>query len=485
MKKLWLLLLAGGSIVLAPSCNEETKDGPVCPVVCTVPATAEIGSVMTIPGQGFAETAEISLRDEAGAETALQDPEISAAGYTGTVPVTLSEGSYTVVLLQSGIWELGTVRLTVAEDKELPVLNVVVPTAIRLNQALEIAGLGFSEEMGIVLENTADQSRTELDVTLSSNGVACTIPESVKAGTYNVILTQGIYEWTIGEAVPAAVYKRLTGFTRTLATQYEGVSLEAIADALIDIGYTSSKEEALIYAEMFMPMFEDSEMTTEYTFAYDENGNPKSSTIKAMGAEQASEWFSFTVDGDKISGINNSFEEGTDGIRSFVWTMNNGRVDQAEIAYEKRNSEYIWTYDALGMWSGVNYSSNSPYLLLAYEDGKFMGSEGADMFTYDAAPQQNAIFGIDIAKLLFSMQSINIIEADHMVAICMNLAGQPSLALPSTITDMYGEILDITYTFDNDGYVTKIDWQVTTGKNLEMGNFFDSTSKTSYTIIYE
>lgn len=485
MKKFWILLLAGGAMTLAPSCDKETKDGPGCPVVCTVPATAEIGGVLTIAGEGFDAAAKIVLVDETTSiETELENPEITASGYTGTVPVTMTPGSYGLTLYQEGVWPLGLIELKAAADKEIPVMSVVLPEAIRLNQTLEIAGLGFAEGMGIVLENTADESRRELSVSLSSSGVSCEIPMGMSAGNYNVILTQGIYEWTLGENIPAAIYKRLAGFSRTLATQYEGVTLEALAKAFIDMSFAASEEEALLYAEAYLPMFEDSEMTVEYSFTYDENGNPKSSTTKGMGAEQASEWFSFTVDGDKISGINNSFEEGTDGMRSFEWTMYNGRVNQTAIAYEKRETEYVWVYDDLGMWTGVNYSSNSPYMNMAYDNGKFLGSEWQTMFAYDAAPQQNAIFGIDIAKFLFSFEAINFIEADHLAAICLNLAGQPSLALPSTITDMYETKSNLTYTLDNDGYVTKIEWSAAGGKDMLMG-IFDMNNNTSYTLIYE
>lgn len=486
MKKFWILLLAGGAMTLAPSCDKETKDGPGCPVVCTVPPTAEIGGVLTIAGEGFDAAAKIVLVDETTSiETELENPEITASGYSGTVPVTMTPGSYGLTLYQEGVWPLGGfIELKAAADKENPVMSVVLPEAIRLNQTLEIAGLGFAEGMGIVLENTADESRRELSVTLSSSGVSCEIPVGMSAGNYNVILTQGIYEWTLGENIPAAIYKRLAGFSRTLATQYEGVTLEALAKAFIDMSFAASEEEALLYAEAYLPMFEDSEMTVEYSFTYDENGNPKSSTTKGMGAEQASEWFSFTVDGDKISGINNSFEEGTDGMRSFEWTMYNGRVDQTAIAYEKRETEYVWVYDDLGMWTGVNYSSNSPYMNMAYDNGKFLGSEWQTMFAYDAAPQQNAIFGIDIAKFLFSFEAINFIEADHLAAICLNLAGQPSLTLPSTITDMYETKSNLTYTLDNDGYVTKIEWSAAGGKDMLMG-IFDMNNNTSYTLIYE
>lgn len=479
-------------MTLAPACSEKDEDnGPTSPVECTVPATAEIGGELTIAGQGFAATAEVSLRDGAGVETALEEPEITAAGYTGTVPTTLTEGTYTVVLYQEGVWELGTVKLTKAADKELPVLNMVVPTAIRLNETLEIAGLGFSDDMVIVLENTADQSRTELTTALSSNGVSCTLPDGLTAGTYDVILTQGIYEWTIGESLPAAVYKRLKSVSIEVTTEYEGATVEALAQFLYEMSQGTpdemDEETAKATAEMYFGMgaFDPSSTKTEYTFTYDANGNPQGSTLKGAYDEAATPWFTFTVNGDQISGTNNQFEEGIDAMRSFTWTLNNGRIDQSTVSYEKRDVDYVWAYDATGLWSGVNYASdNSAYLTLAYDAGKFLGNDLNTMFTYSGAAQQNAIFGVDIAKLIFSMQTINIIEADHLAAICLNLTGHSSTALPETVMEMDGSTPAITYTFDNDGYTTGINWQVTGGKDMFFQHF-DMNSKTSYTLVYE
>lgn len=170
MKKLWLLLLAAGAMTFAPACSDDDDNGPSCPVACTVPATAEIGSELTITGQGFDAAAEIALRDDSGVESKLENPQITATSYTGTVPLTLTPGSYTVVLYQEGIWELGSVQLTMAADKDCPVLSITVPETIRLNEELEIAGAGFTSDMQILLENTADQSRKELTVTLSGRG---------------------------------------------------------------------------------------------------------------------------------------------------------------------------------------------------------------------------------------------------------------------------------------------------------------------------
>lgn len=476
-------------MTLSPACSDnEEENGPSCPVECSVPATAEIGSKMTIAGQGFAATAEVGLRNSAGTETRLENPEITAAGFTGLVPATLTPGSYTVVLHQDGTWELGTVTLTAAA--ECPVLSITVPDAIRLNQALEIAGAGFSSDMGIVLENTANQSRTELTAALSSTGVSCTIPDGVSAGTYNVILTQDSHEWIIAESVPAAVYKRLKSVSLSVTTEYEGATVEALAEYLYESSQGTDmpmdEATALSTAQLYFGMgaFEPTSTTSAYTFSFDADGNPTSSTGKGLYDEAASEWFTFTVDNSQLKGTNQQFEEGTDGIRTFAWTMDNGRIAESTISYENRDARYLWAYDAQGFWTGVNNPDGSPYMALAYDAAKFTGSTGNAMFTYTASPQLNSIFGVDIAKMIFGLQTINIIEVDQLAAILLNLAGTPSTTLPATILEMDGSTPTPTYQFDEDGYVSKIDWSVTGGKDMFF-QLFDSNSKTSYVLVYE
>ncbi|HIY69427.1 MAG TPA: hypothetical protein H9828_08420 [Candidatus Alistipes intestinigallinarum] len=491
MKKLWLLLLAAGAMTFAPACSDDDDNGPSCPVKCTVPATAEIGSELTITGQGFDAAAEIALRDDSGVESKLENPQITATSYTGTVPLTLTPGSYTVVLYQEGIWELGSVQLTMAADKDCPVLSITVPETIRLNEELEIAGAGFTSDMQILLENTADQSRKELTVTLSGIGVTCTIPEGVSAGLYNVILKQGAYEWKIAESVPAGIYKRLKSVTVNVSIECETVTVEELAQYLYessqDTGVTMDEATAQMYAEYYISngAFDPMTNTAAYTFTYDAQGNPASSTKKGLYDEEVSDWLAFTVDGNQLSATNKDFEEGTDGIRSFVWTLDNGRIEASTISYEKRDVNYRWVYDAQGLWSGVNYASdNSAYLTLTYNAGKFLGNGSNTMFTYTDAPQQNAIFGVDMAKLFLGMQTINIIEADHLAAICLNLAGTSSTALPATVVEMDGSTPTITYTFDNDGYVTGVNWEVVNGKDPNFQHF-DASNKTSYTLVYE
>lgn len=489
MKKFWLLLLAGCAMTLSPACNDKDEEsGPTCPVDCSVPATAQIGSEMTLAGQGFAATAEVALRSSAEVETRLLNPEITAAGFTGLVPATLTPGSYTVVLYQEGTWELGTVTLTEAAD--CPVLTITVPDAIRLNQALEISGAGFTSGMGIVLENTADQSRTELTVALSGAGVSCTIPDGVSAGTYNVILTYDGSEWLIAESVPAAVYKRLKSVSLSVTTEYEGATVEALAEYLYESsqGTEMAMDEAtaLSTAQYYFGMgaFEPTTTTSVYTFSFDADGNPTSSTGKGLYDMTASEWFTFTVENNQLKGTNQQFEEESDDIRSFAWTMDNGRIAESTISYENRDARYLWAYDAQGFWTGVNNPDGSPYMALAYDAAKFTGSAGNAMFTYTASPQLNSIFGVDIAKMIFGLQTINIIEADQLAAILLNLAGTPSTALPATVLEMDDSTPTPTYQFDEEGYVTKIDWSVTGGKDVFF-QLFDSNSKTSYVLVYE
>ena len=49
---------------------------------------------------------------------------------------------------------------------------------------------------------------------------------------------------------------------------------------------------------------------------------------------------------------------------------------------------------------------------------------------------------------------------------------------------MYETKSNLTYTLDNDGYVTKIEWSAAGGKDMLMG-IFDMNNNTSYTLIYE
>lgn len=503
MKKFWLLLLAGCAMTLSPACTDkEEENGPSSPVECSVPATAEIGSEMTLTGQGFAATAEVALRNSAGNETRLENPEITASGFTGLIPATLTPGAYTVVLYQDGTWELGTVTLTAAA--ECPVLSITVPDAIRLNQALEIAGAGFSSDMGIVLENTADQSRTELTVALSSAGVTCTIPDDVSAGTYNVILTQDNHAWTIAESVPAAVYKHLVGLTKTVATQYvEEITIDMLAQVIYESGLAPTLEYAQMVASSFISSYQDGETLTEYRFTYDTEGNPTGSTALEPGDETASAWYTFTVNDDKISATNNQAEEGGYDMFSFDWTLVNGRVEQETTVTPKsatqtdpstkRTNNYTWVYDAQGVWSGVNYTNGSSYLKILSDAGKFQDAVEGDyesagsIFTYGIDSRKNAIFGVDVAKILYTTQG-SIFEDDLFHAICLNVAGQASLELPTNmgIMDyMTGEITtnpELEYTFDNDGYVTKVAWS-TSGKDSMFG--FDYNEQSSFSFIYE
>ena len=492
MKKLWLLLLAGGAMTFTPACNNDDEDtGASCPVACTVPATAEIGEEMTIAGQGFAATAEIALRNASGTEAKLEDPEITASGFTGTVPATLTPGSYTVILYQDGSWEIGTVTLSTAADKECPVLNIILPEAIRLNEALAIEGIGFSEDMGIVLANTADQARTELEVSLSGSGVSCTIPEGLAAGTYDVILTQGNDEWVIAEAVPAAPYKRLKSLKKDNNTTLKDMTKDDLVEYLLNL---TGQDEAMAqaYADMILGL------PLSYSITYDSNGNPTSCSQENPSYDLTGEWYAIQVDDNQISGANKQIVEGADGMQSFTWTLENNRITKSDIIWQTSSgtsdSRYTWAYEG-NLWKSTNNPDESPEITLVYDSGKFMSviqsnwPDPGSIFTYGTEVQQNSIFGVDIAKIILMTQGSDFAD-DQMLAILLNLAGQATTALPSTVNLMgpAGEItatVDISYTFDKDGYVTSAEWSSKGGVDSCLGMFEVDTQTTTFTFVYE
>lgn len=485
MKKLWLLLLAAGAMTFAPACTDDDDNGPSCPVKCTVPATAEIGSELTITGQGFDAAAEIALRNDSGVESKLENPQITATSYTGTVPLALTPGSYTVVLYQEGIWELGLVKLTMAADKDCPVLSITVPNAIRLNEELEIAGAGFTSDMQILLENTADQSRKELTVTLSGVGVTCTIPEGVSAGLYNVILKQGAYEWKIAESVPAAVYKRLIEISKESSIILKGITTEEFIQALVEMGYP--EEMAQAYADTFL------KSVLSYSFTYDTNGNLTSCGMVNPYTYASGEWYAITVNGNQISGENKQIMDGMDGMKAFSWTLENNRISQSTSFWQTASGEtpstrYSWIYNG-DMCDRINNPDGSPEITFVYDEDKFMSiiqsnwDDPVSIFTYKPEAQHNCVFGVDIAKILLITQESSPLADDQALAVFLNLAGKATTILPSTIDITEETTASITYTFDKDNYVSTVEWSVPGGEPI-MGYEIES-QKVTYTFKYE
>lgn len=468
------MLLIGCTAGAFTACSDGDDDQkPSCPITeYTVPPTAEIGGFYTVTGKGFEASAQLFLRDASGSETAAADQTVTAAGIECTVPATLTAGVYTVVVKQNGSWELGPVRLETAQN---PVSSVVLPAAIKLNKTLEIAGNGFTSASRIFLE-TADaaKTRTELTAAPSPTGLSCTIPDGVAAGTYNVILKHNNIDWTLGENIPAAVYKRLKEFKITQSETYDtdrmdkALFREKVKEMLeTDAGEGNVDDETLdMMVEMFMSSFVNSEgLRTDELYIY--NAEDRLTAVQKPNEEGAmADWFVFSYDGDKISATNEQYDDYSD-VKAFTWTLADGNVESAIVDFGKRATDFKWNYDTDGYCIGMSYATNDRvYTTFGYTAGNFskfatQTSEAPtdDLFVYGDAGLKNNVFGVDVSKaLLHSNIIFDSLTEDCLFANVSGVAGKASVNLPSGMVESEEKTLPFTYTYDTDGYAISVKW---------------------------
>lgn len=489
MKKLWLMLLIGCTVGTLSACSEkEDNPKPQNPITeVSVPATAEIGGFYTVTGKGFATSAQLYLRNASGVETATTDPTVASTGITVTIPSTLTAGVYTVLVKQDGSWDLGSVRLEAAQN---PVSSVELPEVIKLNKTLEIAGNGFTADSKIFLESAdAAKTRTELTTTVSPTGVNCAIPSGVAAGTYNVILKHNNIDWTLGENIPAAVYKRLTGvkYSKTQTCDFSTAGgVDAVKAMLLEMLGGDQETADMFFDQLFS---EGTSVMAQLTLNYNADG--QITTAQPMTEAGAADWYAFTFDGDKVSAENKQYDGSYSGIKGFSWNMSDGRVESSNVNFMRtvegeivsRPLDFTWQYAANGNCTAiVNQSSGKPYTEFGFDNGNFTAD---GKFEYGDPAKKNNIFGVDVAKAILGI--LGAYDDDQALACLLRYDGTASVNLPTstTIDSVMPEdpAKAMTCTQDADGYATKAAWG---GVGLdEMGFGVTITSETAIEFIYE
>lgn len=408
MKKIWFMMLMLCTACAFTACSED-DDAPVPtnPISnCIVPETAAIGSEVIVSGTGFkAATAQLSLKNEEGIETNVQNPTFTTAGATFTVPMSMTTGEYTLVLKQNGTWTLGIITLTPAP---LPVQGLSVPsTLLTTSNAFVISGTGFNATSEIYLKN-AEGNRIQLEIGDRSNGLSCTLPASIEEGMYTVILTQDGGEWILSE-ISIEVAMRLKNMTSIVDYSAFGMSTDETPWFL-----TYDEEGKLLM------------------ISYDEEGTMPLWTI--------------SHDGNQIKAIGN--EDLLSDPYDFTFTVENGKVSHNQmIISPTRIREYDWTYNGnvLTKWNTEDLQWNEDNNLVKlgkYWDVKYLDPELKSK-------------GIDMTQALSVLLGI---ENDYELACAaiMNLCGDISTNLPTEIIQEDEDDLVLEYEFNEKGYVTSV-----------------------------
>lgn len=185
------------------ACSSDDDD-PVNPLTgVVIPQSAQIGSVMTIQGTGFAagQVIQLTLAD---AEPVEVEAKYSANGATFTVPYTLSTGTASVVLkVGNNNWPLGSVMLTAPAN---PISAFSLPSELALNSNMDLNGIGFQKgdmlrfdriDLDQKMRNVAHASNVAMVTSTDSTTLSVTIP-TLEDGDYDVSLIRGKNTWSLG-----------------------------------------------------------------------------------------------------------------------------------------------------------------------------------------------------------------------------------------------------------------------------------------------
>ena len=186
------------------ACSSDDDD-PVNPLTgVVIPQSAQIGSVMTIQGTGFAagQVIQLTLAD---AEPVEVEAKYSANGATFTVPYTLSTGTASVVLkVGNNNWPLGSVMLTAPAN---PISAFSLPSELALNSNMDLNGIGFQNGDLLKFDRIDIDAQEMRSVELASNVAMITSTDSttlsvtiptLEDGDYDVSLIRGKNKWSLG-----------------------------------------------------------------------------------------------------------------------------------------------------------------------------------------------------------------------------------------------------------------------------------------------
>ena len=264
MISMMLMLCA---ILTFSACSSDDDD-PVNPLTgVVIPQSAQIGSVMTIQGTGFAagQVIQLTLAD---AEPVEVEAKYSANGATFTVPYTLSTGTASVVLkVGNNNWPLGSVMLTAPAN---PISAFSLPSELALNSNMDLNGIGFQK--GDLLKfdridiDLASQKMRSVELasnvamitSTDSTTLSVTIPP-LEDGNYDVSLIRGKNKWSLGTSyiyqpkrIKSIYYENSSMGSFTMNFSYNENGTLAAIESPDELSYQFEYDDSLIITTSVM-----------------------------------------------------------------------------------------------------------------------------------------------------------------------------------------------------------------------------------------
>ena len=427
MKKL-IIIICG--ILFAASCNslDDTHgQGAQNPLdECVLPSVVQAGEEALIQWNGFTENDRIYLISESGLEIEVSVKILTDSGIMFVIPAGTPAGSYKLVLEQEERKELGTMEIIAAD---MPVTGINIPSSIVTGEVMEIEGIGFEEGCSIRLIGENEKEYT-IKATITASGISLILPEEIATGKYAIYLIQDSATWLLSSSF--AVYgssgnkelRRIDYYSPYLS----GSKLRLSWEINIEEPITLTLSEYLI---------EDSEETLQAYDMYEADADGK---------------FKLTHDG---------FESSNDLEMSYN-TDSEGVVISSDVLIygNKQTTAFTWTYDADGYLTDISSPTRS-FRSLTYTDGNLTTFRNSS-FEYGNPDLVNHPLAPDVAWAYMAMMESNdpFVHIPYLLRWYKKTSAQLPVAMILPSPTGSGTIRNnLTYTFDNDGYVIKMAWE--------------------------
>ena len=425
MKRI-LVILVG--LLLAVSCRDvgdlNGTGGQNYLSECVLPSSVQAGEEALVQWNGFNKEAKIWLVSEDGQEYEVQIKVLTDSGIMFVVPAGLPAGTYSLVLDQDGRKRLGTFEVLAAD---MPITGLSVPSKAVIGEELLIDGIGFEEGCSLLLVD-ASGNEYEAEATLVPSGISVMLPGDIKKGGYEVYLVQDGAVWLISSSF--TVYKK-GGVQTLMRLDYYSPYLNS---SKLKLSWEINREDPITLT-LSEYLVEGEEETLQ---AYDQYVCDATGTLKL-------EHDGFETSNDLMM----SYTRDEDGVVT---------VADVQIFGSSKTTAFEWTYDAEGYLTSVESANFSRSL--TYSSGN-LTKFWTTRFEYKDAELTNHLSAPDVVWAYMAMKDTSdpVVYFPYLLGWYTKASAQlpTAIAIPSPVGT--GTIKnDLTYTFDDEGYVEKMAW---------------------------
>lgn len=310
--------------------------------------------------------------------------------------------------------------------KEVNIQNLVVPEYVAVGETLLVKGDGFAADAAFVLSK--DGVSTDVTSQAAEGGVSIAIPAEMERGHYALTVTQEGASKVLAEDVWVTIRKKFKSATLNMSGAY----------GIFSYGWTVTRTDGAI-----------SEL------------NYKNSWAEDMDSNSDDYIDTYVADGLTFTNTKNGTEFAYN--KSVTFTETDGLITSAEAVNEYGDPmSYVWKYDENGYIQNITHNDEVKYEVSYDADMNVTGFniEGwADNVAarYDGAQEHNNPYAPSAVFAIFSVYQYTYVH--HHFAYFNGMIKANTLLPTSIDWQGFGSFFDVTYTFDDDGYVSRISWK--------------------------